>query len=53
MTVLRSTLDPKSAVYADAASAATSRLEEIDAEFAKALGAAEPSMSSVITRAAS
>ena len=38
MTVLRSTLDPKADVYTDAASAATSRLDEIDAELAKALG---------------
>ncbi|MGA8122677.1 MAG: acyl-CoA carboxylase subunit beta [Mycobacterium sp.] len=37
MTQLRSTLDPKTDTYADAASAATSRLEEIDAELAKAL----------------
>src|SRR5271166_1163585 len=42
MTVLRSTLDPKAAAYTDAASAATSRLEEIDAEFAKALGGGGP-----------
>jgi acyl-CoA carboxylase subunit beta len=38
MTTLQSTLDPKGDAYADAASAATSRLEEIDAELAKALG---------------
>jgi acyl-CoA carboxylase subunit beta len=37
MTALRSTLDPKGDAYADAASAATSRLEEIDAELARAL----------------
>src|ERR1700756_13539 len=38
MTVLQSTLDPKSTTYTDAASAAASRLDEIDAELAKALG---------------
>jgi acetyl-CoA carboxylase carboxyltransferase component len=37
VTALGSTLDPKADTYADAASAATSRLEEIDAELAKAL----------------
>ena len=37
MTQLQSTLDPKADTYADAASAATSRLDEIDAELAKAL----------------
>ena len=42
MTALRSTLDPNSAAYSDAASAATSRLDEIDAELAKALGGGGP-----------
>jgi acyl-CoA carboxylase subunit beta len=37
MSALRSTLDPKSDTYTAAASAAESRLEEIDAELAKAL----------------
>jgi acetyl-CoA carboxylase carboxyltransferase component len=37
MTTLQSTLDPKGDAYADAASAAASRLEEIDAELARAL----------------
>jgi acyl-CoA carboxylase subunit beta len=37
MTALQSMLDPKADTYADAASAAASRLEEIDAELAKAL----------------
>jgi acetyl-CoA carboxylase carboxyltransferase component len=37
VTVLLSTLDPNSAGYTDAASAATSRLDEVDAELAKAL----------------
>jgi acyl-CoA carboxylase subunit beta len=37
MTTLHSTLDPKGDGYTDAASAATSRLAEIDAELAKAL----------------
>jgi acetyl-CoA carboxylase carboxyltransferase component len=37
MTALRSTLDPKADTYTAAASAAESRLEEIDAELAKAL----------------
>ena len=38
MTTLRSTLDPKADTYAAAAEAAESRLTEIDAELAKALG---------------
>jgi acetyl-CoA carboxylase carboxyltransferase component len=38
MTALKSVLDPKSDTYSAAASAAESRLEEIDAELAKALG---------------
>ena len=42
MTVLRSTLDPKTDTYIDAASAAISRLDEIDAELAKALGGGGP-----------
>ncbi|OBG57471.1 acyl-CoA carboxylase subunit beta [Mycobacterium sp. E3339] len=42
MTVLQSTLDPQSAAYSDAASTATSRLEEIDAELAKALAGGGP-----------
>jgi len=37
MTVLKSTLDPASAAYADAASALTEKLTELDAEHAKAL----------------
>src|SRR6201992_1623462 len=37
MTVLHSTLDPKSDAYPDAASAASERLVEIEAELAKAL----------------
>jgi len=37
MTVLKSTLDPSSAAYADAASALTEKLTELDAEHAKAL----------------
>src|ERR1700742_1564906 len=37
MSALRSTLDPKADTYTAAASAAESRLEEIDAELAKAL----------------
>jgi acyl-CoA carboxylase subunit beta len=37
VTVLQSTVDPKSAAYTEAASAATSRLDEIGAEFANAL----------------
>jgi acyl-CoA carboxylase subunit beta len=42
MSPLRSTLDPKGDTYAAAASAAESRLEEIDAELAKALGGGGP-----------
>jgi acetyl-CoA carboxylase carboxyltransferase component len=38
MSPLKSVLDPKSDTFAAAASAAESRLEEIDAELAKALG---------------
>jgi acyl-CoA carboxylase subunit beta len=38
MSQLKSVLDPKSDTYTAAASAAESRLEEIDAELAKALG---------------
>ena len=38
MSALRSTLDPKGETYTAAASVAESRLEEIDAELAKALG---------------
>ena len=42
MTVLQSTLDPHADTYTAAAEAATSRLDEIDAEFAKALGGGGP-----------
>ena len=42
MTVLQSTLDPNSATYAEAACAATNRLDEIDAELAKAVGGGGP-----------
>jgi acyl-CoA carboxylase subunit beta len=42
MSQLRSTLDPKGDAYTAAASAAESRLEEIDAELAKALGGGGP-----------
>ena len=42
MTVLQSTLDPNGAAYAEAAAAATTRLDEIDAELAKALGGGGP-----------
>ncbi|HUB55821.1 MAG TPA: carboxyl transferase domain-containing protein, partial [Mycobacterium sp.] len=42
MTTLQSTLDPKSAAYAEAASAATARLDEIGAEFANALAGGGP-----------
>jgi len=38
MTVLQSTLDPNGDAYSDAAAAATTRLVEIEAELAKALG---------------
>jgi acyl-CoA carboxylase subunit beta len=37
VTVLKSTIDPNAATYTDATSAATARLDEIEAEFAKAL----------------
>src|SRR6516164_8277527 len=42
MTALQSTLDPHSAAYTDATAAATSRLEEIDGELAKALEGGGP-----------
>ena len=42
MTVLQSTLDPKADAYTAAASTATSRLDEIDAELAKALAGGGP-----------
>ncbi len=42
MTALRSTLDPKGEAYTAAASVAESRLEEIEAELAKALGGGGP-----------
>jgi acetyl-CoA carboxylase carboxyltransferase component len=42
MTALRSTLDPKGDTYTAAASVAESRLEEIEAELAKALGGGGP-----------
>src|SRR6201992_1277247 len=42
MTVLHSTLDPKSDAYPDAASAASTRLAEIEASLAKALGGGGP-----------
>ena len=42
MTVLQSTLDPKGDAYSDAAAAATTRLVEIEAELAKALGGGGP-----------
>ncbi|MDT4998067.1 MAG: acyl-CoA carboxylase subunit beta, partial [Mycobacterium sp.] len=37
MTALKSTLDPRSAAYADAAETMTTKLAEVDAEHAKAL----------------
>ena len=42
MTVLRSTLDPAGDAYSDAAAAASTRLVEIEAELAKALGGGGP-----------
>ena len=42
MTVLQSTLDPKATAYTEAAAAATSKLDEIDAELAKALAGGGP-----------
>ena len=42
MTVLQSTIDPNAATFTDAAAAANSRLEEIDAELAKALAGGGP-----------
>jgi acetyl-CoA carboxylase carboxyltransferase component len=42
VTVLKSTLDPKATTYTDAASAAALRLDEIDAELAKALAGGGP-----------
>ena len=42
MTVLRSTVDPASPGYAEAASAMTTKLAEIDGEHAKALGGGGP-----------
>jgi acyl-CoA carboxylase subunit beta len=42
MSALRSTLDPKGEAYTAAASVAESRLEEIEAELAKALGGGGP-----------
>src|SRR5215472_16000645 len=42
VTVLQSTLDPKATTYTDAAAAATSRRDEIDAELAKALAGGGP-----------
>jgi len=42
MTTLRSTLDPKGDAYSDAASAASTRLVEIEAQLAKALGGGGP-----------
>ncbi|MGB6209425.1 acyl-CoA carboxylase subunit beta [Mycobacterium sp.] len=42
MTALQSTLDPNSDTYAEAASTATSRLEEIAGELANALGGGGP-----------
>jgi acetyl-CoA carboxylase carboxyltransferase component len=42
MSQLRSTLDPKGEAYTAAASVAESRLEEIEAELAKALGGGGP-----------
>ncbi|HEY4793092.1 MAG TPA: carboxyl transferase domain-containing protein [Mycobacterium sp.] len=42
MSALRSTLDPNGEAYTAAASVAESRLEEIDAELAKALGGGGP-----------
>ncbi|OBH84719.1 acetyl-CoA carboxylase carboxyltransferase subunit [Mycobacterium scrofulaceum] len=42
MTTLQSTLDPRSDAYTDAAATATSRLEEIGAELAKALAGGGP-----------
>jgi acyl-CoA carboxylase subunit beta len=42
MSPLRSTLDPKGEAYTAAASVAETRLEEIDAELAKALGGGGP-----------
>jgi len=42
MTALKSTLDPASAGYLDAAAATEAKLAEMDAEFAKALGGGGP-----------
>lgn len=42
MTVLRSTLDPNGAAFSEAASAATTKLDEIDAELANALAGGGP-----------
>jgi len=42
MTVLHSTLDPAAASYIEAASAASTKLAEIEAELAKALGGGGP-----------
>jgi acetyl-CoA carboxylase carboxyltransferase component len=42
MTVLRSTLDPTSAAFTEAADTATTKLDEIAGEFAKALGGGGP-----------
>jgi acetyl-CoA carboxylase carboxyltransferase component len=42
MTVLKSTLDPASPAYREAAEATSAKLAEIDAEFVKALGGGGP-----------
>ncbi|MBV8862490.1 MAG: acyl-CoA carboxylase subunit beta, partial [Mycobacterium sp.] len=42
MTALQSTLDPRSDSYAEAASAASTKLAEIDTELTKALGGGGP-----------
>ncbi|HWT47018.1 MAG TPA: hypothetical protein VN255_00005, partial [Mycobacterium sp.] len=42
MTVLQSTLDPKAPAYGEAAAALNTKLAEIDAEHAKALGGGGP-----------
>ena len=54
MTALRSTLDPRSPAYAEAAAAMTAKLAELDAEHAKALaGGGDQVRRSATTPAAS
>lgn len=53
MTVLQSTLDPNASAYDEAAATMSGKLDEINAELAKALAGGGPNTSTGTTPAAS